>query len=114
MSEDLREPEHRLSSEPMLQAAEDLRERIAGIRANDYHRDRNGASAYRQSDLAAVDVPVLLAAIESVLRHHEPAETANGRQVCPKCSRAAGAAVFAPCEEVRDITAALAKGADRG
>lgn len=53
------------------------------------------------------DVPALTAAVRAVLRHHDPVETTNGVKVCPPCSRAAGTAVFAPCEEVRDITDAL-------
>jgi hypothetical protein len=89
-----------------------ITKRLAEIRANDYRRDRNGAAAYRQSDLAAVDVPALLAAVEAVLRHHEPVTTANGMSICPNCSRAAGTAVFAPCEEVRDISAALSGGGE--
>lgn len=55
----------------------------------------------------ANDVPRLLAALNVVLGHHEPQVTANGIRVCPKCSRAAGSAVRAPCPEVRDVTRAL-------
>ena len=84
-------------------------ERLAEIRANDYLRDRHGVAAIRQSDLAAVDVPRLVAAVEAALRCHEPMEAGMGQQACPKCSQAAGLVVFAPCAEVRSITAALAK-----
>lgn len=37
---------------------------LAAIKAHDYRRDRNGAATYRQSDLAAVDVPALVAEVE--------------------------------------------------
>jgi hypothetical protein len=37
---------------------------LDAIKANDYQPDRNGAAAFRQSDLAAQDVPALVAEVE--------------------------------------------------
>jgi hypothetical protein len=37
---------------------------LDAIKATDYQPDRNGAAAYRQSDLAAQDVPALVAEVE--------------------------------------------------
>lgn len=56
---------------------------------------------------ARTDIPVLVAALRAALRHHEPVQLQDGRWVCPPCSRAVGLVVFAPCEAVQDITAAL-------
>lgn len=46
-------------------------QQIAEIEARDYRRDQNGAAAYRQSDLAAQDVPALLATVELLRRELE-------------------------------------------
>jgi hypothetical protein len=43
-------------------------EQIAEIEARDYRRDQNGAAAYRQSDLAAQDVPALLVTVDLLRR----------------------------------------------
>jgi hypothetical protein len=75
-------------------------------------RDRRVAIGYPREP---EDVPRLIGAVRAALGHHEPQETANGIRVCPKCSRAAGSMVRAPCPEVAAITRELTgEGNDRG
>lgn len=44
---------------------------LDAIKARDYQRDRNGVAAYRQSDLAAVDVPTLVAEVERLRKERD-------------------------------------------
>jgi hypothetical protein len=62
-----------------------------------------GATALKSAD----DVPRLLGAVDAALRFHGAKKTANGIPVCPRCSRAEGQFVKAPCPEVQAITSAL-------
>lgn len=48
-------------------------DQLAEIEAHDYRPDRNGADAYRQSDLAAVDVPALLDAVRQLTEDRDRA-----------------------------------------
>jgi hypothetical protein len=57
---------------------------------------------------SADDIPVLLAAVEAVLKHHQP--TRLGLDiVCKTCMRLEGRSRrdIWPCEEYRDVTTAL-------
>jgi len=84
-----------------LAALEEIRER------------RRDAEASGWGLASSADVPRLLKAVEVALRHHRQQETANGIPVCPRCSRAEGQFVKAPCPEVLDITRELTGGEDR-
>jgi hypothetical protein len=54
---------------------------LDAIKANDYRPDRNGAAAYRQSDLAATDVPALVAEVERLRALEQNARTLHAERV---------------------------------
>jgi len=78
---------------------------LAGIRERGYRNGATGAECARLSDAAAVDVPLLVAAVEAVLKLAEPPERRHydldGNWEGPTT-------VVIPAEMIRaDITAAL-------
>ena len=80
---------------------------LAGIRERGYRNGATGAECARLSDSAAVDIPLLLAAIEALTgaleRHQQWFTDSKGVRLCGGCLEPA------PCKDdpERFITAAL-------
>lgn len=73
---------------------------LAGIR----ERAEGPMRKFRDVDASQRDVPLLLAAAEAALKHHQPVNRGEGLEpICGTCHRG-----FWPCPTYRDITAALA------
>jgi hypothetical protein len=74
------------------------------IKARGYHNGARGILAARLSDCAAIDIPRLVAAVEAVLRDHEPRTPIPPNRhyrICRACSR------IWPCATVQDVTREL-------
>jgi hypothetical protein len=75
----------------------------APIRERGYRNGATGAECARLSDAAAVDVPLLLAAVEAVLKQHQPVNRGEGLEpICGTCHKG-----FWPCPTFQAIAAAL-------
>jgi len=88
---------------------------LAGIRGCGYRNGATGAECARLSDAAAVDVPLLVAAVEAALKQHPPIRADGGNSdelLCDKCSFAYRTPW--PCGEVAAITAALTGAGNEG
>ena len=88
-----------------MNADDRLAATLAGIRERGYRNGATGAACARLSDAAAVDIPLLLAALDAVLKAHRP-NTADGR--CSWCRDPDGQRSAFPCGEYLTIRAALA------
>jgi len=93
---------------------------LAGIRERGYRNGATGAECARLSDAAAVDVPLLVAAVEAALKDHRKsmfpagppgAGDAYGKHYCAGicCTAVDDQVIYRvwPCQPYQDITAAL-------
>jgi hypothetical protein len=85
---------------------------LAGIRAFDYKPVPQGHHTFEQAIRAAHDVPVLLAAIEAVLKEHAPVDRGRVMRCCEGCEEVNGefhedCCHEWPCPTVAAITTAL-------
>jgi hypothetical protein len=85
--------------------SDDVTAALAAIRERAAHADRalKFGGSFRVTARSQADVPRLVAAVEAVLKEHQPVNRGEGLEpICSTCHRG-----FWPCPTVQAITAAL-------